>query len=238
MIKNYTNKDYSDKAIEANSKGQSLYILLSPTEFEKDVLDFTTEIVKQPIYNENGEEIGTKDVEIQVAVIIDKEIPIYDDEGNQTGTEIIRVQSSHKEKYTKDVATLIIAEPNYYICTEDNYTYGEINENFELEQAEKEAEHLAMLSLTRGDVFRALLLAKGVTREQLRSQLEVMPASSQEEIVKRELALIDFDEALDFYRGNPLIDTVGLALGLTKEQLDRFFETNDYKELITANPQD
>lgn len=105
------------------------------------------------------------------------------------------------------------------------------------EKAQEEAERIAMLKLTRGDVFRALLLAKGITREQLRSQLEVMPASTQEETVKRELALIDFDEALDFYRGNPLIDTVGLALGLTKEQLDRFFETNDYKELITANPQ-
>lgn len=107
----------------------------------------------------------------------------------------------------------------------------------EEEKAQEEAERIAMLKLTRGDVFRALLLAKGITREQLRSQLEVMPASTQEETVKRELALIDFDEALDFYRGNPLIDTVGLALGLTKEQLDRFFETNDYKELITANPQ-
>lgn len=105
------------------------------------------------------------------------------------------------------------------------------------EKAQEEAERIAMLKLTRGDVFRALLLAKGITREQLRSQLEVMPSSTQEETVKRELALIDFDEALDFYRGNPLIDTVGLALGLTKEQLDRFFETNDYKELITANPQ-
>lgn len=107
----------------------------------------------------------------------------------------------------------------------------------EEEKAQEEAERIGMLKLTRGDVFRALLLAKGITREQLRSQLEVMPASTQEETIKKELALIDFDEALDFYRGNPLIDTVGLALGLTKEQLDRFFETNDYKELITANPQ-
>ena len=105
----------------------------------------------------------------------------------------------------------------------------------EEEKAQEEAERIAMLKLTRGDVFRALLHAKGITREQLRSQLEVMPASTQEETVKRELALIDFDEALDFYRGNPLIDTVGLALGLTKEQLDRFFETGDYKELITIN---
>ena len=90
-----------------------------------------------------------------------------------------------------------------------------------------------MLKLTRGDVFRALLLAKGVTREQIKAQLEAMPMTTQEEQIKRELALIDFDEALDFYRGNSLIDTVGLGLGLTSQQLDEFFETNDYTKLIS-----
>ena len=33
MIKNYTNKEYASKAVEANSKGLSLYILITPTEF-------------------------------------------------------------------------------------------------------------------------------------------------------------------------------------------------------------
>ena len=141
MIYNYTNKDYADKAIEANSKGQSLYVLVTPTEFEKEVLDFTTEICKQPVYNENGEEIGTEDVEIQVPVMIDKEIPIYDDEGNETSTKIIKVHSSHKEKYTEDVASLLIAERGYYVCFADNYTYGEINENYEQEHTEREAEY-------------------------------------------------------------------------------------------------
>lgn len=107
-----------------------------------------------------------------------------------------------------------------------------VNPNYEQEQAQKEAERIAMLKLTRGDVFRALLMAKGVTRAQIKAQLEAMPMTTQEEQIKRELALIDFDEALDFYRGNPLIDTVGLSLGITKEQLDKFFETNDYKDLI------
>ena len=66
--------------------------------------------------------------------MIEKEVPIYDEEGNQTGVEVIKVQSSHKEKYMEDIATLVIAEPNYYICTEDNYTYGDINENLETEK--------------------------------------------------------------------------------------------------------
>lgn len=95
----------------------------------------------------------------------------------------------------------------------------------------EEKERIARLSLTRGDVFRGLLLAKGVTRLQLRGMIE---GNTELTEVQKEMALIDFDEALNFYRGNALIDTVGLALGITSEQLDRFFETNDYTVLLTA----
>ena len=42
------------------------------------------------------------------------------------------------------------------------------------------------------------------------------------------MALIDFDEALNFYRGKEIIDAIGARLGITSEQLDMFFETNDY----------
>ena len=121
---------------------------------------------------------------------------------------------------------LVLSEDSTYYIFADTPEY-------EAEQAQKEAERIAMLKLTRGDVFRALLLAKGVTREQIKAQLEAMPMTTQEEQIKRELALIDFDEALDFYRGNSLIDTVGTSLGITKQQLDEFFETNDYTKLIS-----
>ena len=51
-------------------------------------------------------------------------------------------------------------------------------------------------------------------------------------MLQKEMALIDFDEALNFYRGNELINVVGLSLGITSEQLDKFFETNDYTVLL------
>lgn len=114
------------------------------------------------------------------------------------------------------------------------------DEAWEEKQAQKEAERIAHLSLTRGDILRGLLLAKGVTKEQISQMIEAMPTSSQEQIVVKELAKIDFEDALNFYRGVPLIDTIGLQLGFTKEQLDEFFETNDYRYLtnctITINP--
>ena len=107
-----------------------------------------------------------------------------------------------------------------------------LNPNWEEEQAEKERQRIAKLHLTRGDVFRGLLLAKGVTRAQLRAIIEAMPDETQEQAIAKEYALIDFDEALEYYRGVALIDTVGAQLGITSEQMTRFFETNDYHELI------
>jgi hypothetical protein len=94
------------------------------------------------------------------------------------------------------------------------------------EIAQKEAERIARLHLTRGDVFRGLLQAKGVTRTQLRAMIEAMPDG-----IDKEMALIDFDEALEFYRGVALVDTIGLVLGITSNQMTKFFETNDFEEL-------
>ena len=102
------------------------------------------------------------------------------------------------------------------------------------ETEEEKARRIAMLSLTRGDVFRGLLMAKGVTRAQLRAMIESNEGLTE---IEREMALIDFDEALNFYRGNTLIDTVGLALGITSAQLDEFFMTNDYTKLTSAEEQ-
>ena len=99
----------------------------------------------------------------------------------------------------------------------------------EEELAQQKRERVAMLSLTRGDVFRGLLQARGVTRAMLRGMIE---SNEQLTEVQKEMALIDFDEALNFYRGNALIDTVGLALGIEPAQLDAFFETNDYTTLL------
>lgn len=90
----------------------------------------------------------------------------------------------------------------------------------------------SQLHLTRGDVFRGLLQAKGIKREQIRALIENMAETTEEEKLQKELALIDFDEALYFYRRNPLIDKVGVQLGITAYQMTRFFETNDYHELI------
>ena len=113
----------------------------------------------------------------------------------------------------------------------DGEEYVLKDEAWEQKQAQKEKERIAMLSLTRGDVFRGLLMAKQVTRQQIRAMIENNETLT---ILQREMALIDFDEALNFYRGNELINVLGNALGITSEQLDKFFETNDYTVLLSS----
>lgn len=101
---------------------------------------------------------------------------------------------------------------------------GAIPEGYSLERPEpseqEQKERIARLSLTKREVFLGLYQAKGVTPDQIKAQI-TDPA-----------ALIEFEYANDYYRGNPLIDIVGAALGITPAQLDKFFEFNDYTYLL------
>lgn len=92
------------------------------------------------------------------------------------------------------------------------------NEQKELEEKER----IAKLSLTKREVFLGLYQAKGVTPEMIKAQ------------ITDPQALIEFEYANDYFRGNPLIDIVGATLGITPEQLDQFFKTNDYKCLLDS----
>lgn len=93
-------------------------------------------------------------------------------------------------------------------------------EEYEREQEQIKREQLSMLSLTKREVFLALYKAKGITPEQLRA------------MITDPEALIEVDYAERFYRGNPLIDSIGALLGFTPEMLDRFFESGEWEELV------
>ena len=108
---------------------------------------------------------------------------------------------------------------------------GDAQENYE-EIPMKDSTEYNELHLTRGDVFRGIFQAKGVKREQIRALIEAMAETTEEEKIAKELALIDFDESLHFYRALPIIDRLGAQLGITSDQMTAFFVTNDYHELI------
>ena len=109
-------------------------------------------------------------------------------------------------------------------------------EEMEAEQAQKERERLDKLSMTRGDVFEALILAKGLGKAQIRSMIK----QAELDTITKELYLNRFDEALEFYRGYPIFDMLGEALDITPRMLDRFFDEKDYHYLtkckLTINP--
>ena len=97
-------------------------------------------------------------------------------------------------------------------------------EEMEAKQAQKERERLNMLSMTKREMFLGLYQAKGITPDMLKAQ------------ITDPQALIEFEYANDYYRGNPLIDVIGTQLGFTSEQLDKFFETKDYTYLLPIEP--
>lgn len=98
------------------------------------------------------------------------------------------------------------------------------------EKAKEERDRLDNLSMTRGDVFEALILAKGLGKAQIRAMIE----QAELDTVTKALYLNRFDEALEFYRGYPIFDMLGQALQITSEMLDKFFDTKDYHYLTTC----
>lgn len=113
------------------------------------------------------------------------------------------------------------------------------DEAWEEKQAQKEAERIAMLNLTAADVERAIYKAKGIDFDDVINLVEAQALSEETPAIDIKALKIEL-KANNFYRGNPYIDVVGTLLGFTKEQLDEFFDTNDYRYLtnctITINP--
>ena len=126
---------------------------------------------------------------------------------------------------TKEQADKISEDKLYYIISNKKLIKNPEYENIIKQQ---ETERIGNLSMTRGDVFEALILAKGKTKADLRMMIESYPNLTD---LERALYLNRFDEALEFYRKHPAIDLIGGLLGITPEKMNRFFETKDWHEL-------
>lgn len=113
---------------------------------------------------------------------------------------------------------IIITAEQAAEIAEDDLKYivdnGELipNPHYEEDKAARERERIGHLSLTKREVFLALYNAKGITPEQVRAT------------ITDTAALIEFDYATEYYRGNPLIDVIGSQLGYTSADLDYLFE--------------
>lgn len=162
---------------------------------------------------EKNEIMGEKEIEIEVPDYDEEGNPImieyedtetvidYDEEGNPIGSHEITVI---KTKQQTHIETITIPYPI-------------VDPDYEEKEAKRERERLDMLSLTKREVFLALYRAKGITPEMVRGSIQ------------DEEALIEFDYAERFYRGNPLIDAIGFQIGYSSEDLDYLFENKELK---------
>lgn len=128
----------------------------------------------------------------------------------------------------EDLYEDFLSFPSHYKIVGNEIIY---NENWEAEEAQKEAERKAMLNLTRGDVFAALIQSRLIDENTLKAQLEQLPEETMEQKVTKMLSLNALTNALNFHRGHALVNVIGAQLGITSENLDMFFETNDYRYL-------
>lgn len=147
--------------------------------------------------------------------------------------DLIILAKNTKEELENDLKFMV-----YTDIEETDVEYKPYNGKYltEEEIAQKERERLNNLSMTRGDVFEALILAKGLGKSQIRSMIE----QAKLDTITKALYLNRFDEALEFYRGYPIFDMLGEALDITPSMLDRFFDEKDYHYLtkckLTINP--
>lgn len=154
---------------------------------------------------------GIETEELQVPVLDEEGNPVIDEEGNQT----FETKTIEKEVVKYRTETI---EKTGYNLEAWGYT--------EEEKQEQERERINLLSMTKREMFLGLYQAKGITPDMLKAQI----TDSQ--------ALIEFEYANDYYRGNVLIDQVGAQLGITPEQLDNFFMSKDYHELLPVEPEE
>lgn len=117
-----------------------------------------------------------------------------------------------------------------YVLDDEEYVLKD--EAWEEKQAQKERERIAKLYLTGADVERGIYQAKGMDFEDIIELVtQLQPEGLNIKALKIEL------KANNFYRGNPYVSAIGALLGFSEEQLNLFFETNDYTVLIN-DPQE
>ncbi len=127
---------------------------------------------------------------------------------NLSVTEIKTIDKPDGIVIDKDLAEKI--NPDDYKI-EDNKVVEKTAEDREKERKER----IALLSLTKREVFLAVYKAKQITPDMIKAQITDPEA------------LIEFEYANEYYRGNPLIDEIGEKLGYNSDDLDYLFENKE-----------
>lgn len=139
---------------------------------------------------------------------------IYFDKNKQAyGQEVGELLCVVEDEDWREFSTLDLGVE--YDVTEEGIVDLRQTSEYLAKEAEKERQRLDNLSLTKREVFLALYKDQGITPEQIKSQITDPEA------------LIEFEYANDYFRGNPLINVIGQVLGYNTEQLDYLFENKE-----------
>lgn len=112
------------------------------------------------------------------------------------------------------------------------YLYEKCPMKSKEEKEREEQERIANLTLTRGDVFAGLIQARMIDESYIRTIIERLPEETTEQKKTKMLSLNALTNALNFHRNHPLVDTMGEQLGISSDNLNKFFDTNDWHYLL------
>ena len=101
----------------------------------------------------------------------------------------------------------------------------EIEPHIETEEDRKR--RISQLNMTRGDFIEGLILAQGKDENDIIARIETLPITD----VEKKVYINRVKNALNFYRGYPVIDVLCKFLSIPLENMDKFFETKDYNYL-------
>lgn len=154
---------------------------------------------------------------------------------NETKENYAQIFNGYEWEYIEDYRGKIVWKS--YSESMEIEGLGAIPEGYSLEQPKPSEEEkrkiYAMMFLTGADVERGIYQAKGMDFDDIMAFVMANPPQGLDvKALKIEL------KANHFYRGNPYVNAVGALLGFTSEQLDKFFETNDYKALLPIEVED
>ena len=136
-----------------------------------------------------------------------------------------RAKLEATRQFMPQYAGLQILETTKNIVNFEGNFYFEDDEQYLTMLTEKERARIKEISLTRADVFEALILARGLTKQMLRAYIEQDETLSE---IEKALYLNRFDDALEFYRKHPAIDFIAKKLSISSESMDKFFDTKDF----------
>lgn len=120
----------------------------------------------------------------------------------------------------KTTGDLIKENPDKYKIS-DNKVVAKSDEEYQAELEKQERTRIMNLSLTKADVLLALYEDKGLSPDDIKAMLkDNIPA------------LIKFDYASSYYRGDDVVVALGKSLGYSEEDIDYLFEHKKLPEKI------